>query len=305
MPTHHTRQGITARCPAVSLFAFFIGTLMLAPSAAYAQQVGYIVLLPTAGERVQVFLNGEDQGIHGSAERTISLAPGSYLFEARLEGVIAHVEPISLNRDQIVQVSLGRDPMVRLDRGPTPGEPITRGRVMIQHLDPVSVDIRHNGRQVAQTPGLLNLPTGDVVVTVGTTRVCLNISAGQMGRVLVRGGQVQDMDGVRPCRTGTDTAGEPSRPPELQNPARVASMLQRVYPALLRDARVSGTVHLWCRVSHEGAVERFVVSRSSGFEAFDAAAISVAIALRFSPALDRGIPVATWVEVPLVFEVSR
>lgn len=92
--------------------------------------------------------------------------------------------------------------------------------------------------------------------------------------------------------------------PELRNKAEVAQALMRYYPPMLRDAGISGTVKVWFFIDADGRVVRTRVNVSSGYEAFDAAAVKVAKLMRFRPAqnMDRKVPV--WVSIPIVFQIQ-
>jgi TonB family protein len=93
--------------------------------------------------------------------------------------------------------------------------------------------------------------------------------------------------------------------PELQNTAEVRDALISHYPPLLRDAGIGGTPVVWFFIDETGVVQRTQLSRSSGYDALDAAALSVATTLRFAPATNRDKPVAVWVEIPIVFTPPR
>jgi periplasmic protein TonB len=89
--------------------------------------------------------------------------------------------------------------------------------------------------------------------------------------------------------------------PELQNTREVQRALERNYPPLLRDAGIGGTPVVWFFIDENGRVLRTQLSRSSGYDALDAAAIQVANQMQFSPALNRDKRVQVWVEIPIVF----
>jgi TonB family protein len=93
--------------------------------------------------------------------------------------------------------------------------------------------------------------------------------------------------------------------PELQNVNEVRDALISSYPPLLRDAGIGGTPVVWFFIDETGVVQRTQLSRSSGYDALDAAALNVASVMQFSPALNRDRVVAVWVEIPIVFTPSR
>ena len=92
--------------------------------------------------------------------------------------------------------------------------------------------------------------------------------------------------------------------PEIRNRREVQAVLMRLYPPLLRDAGIEGTVVVWFFISEEGIVQDSRVSESSGQLQFDEAALKVADVLRFTPALNRDRRVAVWIELPITFQVQ-
>lgn len=89
--------------------------------------------------------------------------------------------------------------------------------------------------------------------------------------------------------------------PELKNADDIRKMLEKNYPTLLRDAGIGGTVLLWVFIDQEGVVQRTLVKTTSGYVAFDEAALTVAPEMKFSPALNRDLYVPVWIEIPLIF----
>lgn len=91
--------------------------------------------------------------------------------------------------------------------------------------------------------------------------------------------------------------------PVLQNPGEIAGLLQKVYPSALRDAGIGGTVVMWIFLDEEGVVRNKQVRESSGYDAFDAAALEVVPMMRFSPAYNRDRRVPVWISLDVLFEV--
>ena len=106
-----------------------------------------------------------------------------------------------------------------------------------------------------------------------------------------------------------ETASETQRPryipyevaPRLINRNETIELLQKVYPTALKNAGVGGSVRLWLYVDERGLVQDCQVDVSSGFEALDAAATTVAHGMRFTPALMRDKPAAVWISQPIDF----
>lgn len=89
--------------------------------------------------------------------------------------------------------------------------------------------------------------------------------------------------------------------PELLNGDEVRRVLEREYPARLKETGTTGTTRIWFLLDVEGRILSRVIDQSSGIADLDAAALRVAQVFRFSGALDRGIPVYVWVSVPIQF----
>jgi protein TonB len=92
--------------------------------------------------------------------------------------------------------------------------------------------------------------------------------------------------------------------PSIQNRGELVRLIRDSYPPALRDAGIGGEVVVWFYIDETGGVQDTRVSRSSGYEALDAAALRVADRFRFTPALNRDNAVAVWVQFPITF-VSR
>jgi protein TonB len=91
--------------------------------------------------------------------------------------------------------------------------------------------------------------------------------------------------------------------PELRNRADVARLLERLYPPLMRDAGLGGTVMMWIFIDGSGTVRKVQVKESSGLLPLDSAAVKVSSAMRFSPAQNRDVKVPVWVALPIQFSV--
>ena len=79
--------------------------------------------------------------------------------------------------------------------------------------------------------------------------------------------------------------------------------MESQYPPLLRDAGVGGTTTVWIFVDDAGSATDLRIDTSSGHQALDDAALRVARAMKFSPALDKETPVAAWIAMPITFQV--
>lgn len=89
--------------------------------------------------------------------------------------------------------------------------------------------------------------------------------------------------------------------PELRNSSAVQAALVRNYPPLLRDAGIGGSPVVWFFIDESGKVIKTQLSKPSGYQALDEAALNVAQLMQFSPAYNRDKKVPVWVEIPIVF----
>lgn len=95
----------------------------------------------------------------------------------------------------------------------------------------------------------------------------------------------------RPGGTGTQGTGEEPAGPTT-GPVRLGGALP-TYPKLAEDAGEEGTVVVTVTISPSGEVQSASVSRSSGHDSLDAAALRAARSWKFKPALQRGKPVVS------------
>jgi periplasmic protein TonB len=98
--------------------------------------------------------------------------------------------------------------------------------------------------------------------------------------------------------TGSGTGSGPTRGPRIVDGGRPA------YPENARNKGWEGTVKLQILVSTEGRVEDVRVVASSGYAELDQAALRAVRAWRFSPALQKGTPVAAWATLPITFDLQ-
>jgi TonB family protein len=106
---------------------------------------------------------------------------------------------------------------------------------------------------------------------------------------------------------GADLASAPQYTPmtvepTLTNRTHVQRVLERQYPANLRDAGIGGTPTVWFFINENGQVINTQLNRSSGYDALDRAAIEVAREMRFTPAENRGQRVPVWISLEIRFE---
>ena len=88
---------------------------------------------------------------------------------------------------------------------------------------------------------------------------------------------------------------------KIEQPTRLYGQTPISYPIQLWDQDMEGQTLLRVRVSDTGAVDSVEVERSSGYEAFDSAAVAGAREMRFSPARRDGERIDVWATVPVHF----
>lgn len=89
--------------------------------------------------------------------------------------------------------------------------------------------------------------------------------------------------------------------PEVRNRRELAQQMQRLYPSILKDAGIGGTVVLGIWIDEEGVVQRAIVARSSGHKQLDEATMKVIDLVEFSPAMNRDRRVAVRMNFPIVW----
>lgn len=92
--------------------------------------------------------------------------------------------------------------------------------------------------------------------------------------------------------------------PELQNLGDVQRALRASYPPLLKAAGIGGRATVWAFIAEDGRVTRSQLASTSGYAALDEAALDVLTVMRFTPARKEGLPVAVWIELPVVFSTD-
>ncbi len=122
------------------------------------------------------------------------------------------------------------------------------------------------------------------------------------GAPLLRGvPEAQPLPEPRPVADAQPWA-EPITPPDLR--AAYLSNPRPPYPLAARRRGLEGRVVLKVEVLEDGSCGRLSVSRSSGHELLDQAALEAVKQWRFVPAHRGGAAVVAWVEVPIVFRLE-
>lgn len=105
---------------------------------------------------------------------------------------------------------------------------------------------------------------------------------------------------------GPDTSVEPMATPytvgpHILNTEEARRAMFAAFPASVRDGGVGGTTTVDLFIDEHGEVQDTRIAQSSGHEAVDEAALTVASMLRFSAALNGDQPVSAWVSHPITF----
>ena len=87
----------------------------------------------------------------------------------------------------------------------------------------------------------------------------------------------------------------------VERPSPLAGAMTIDYPLSLWDQGIEGECLLKVRVNDLGLVDSVVVLDSSGYPAFDSAAIHGARDIRFRPARKSGKRIGVWAQVPVRF----
>jgi TonB family protein len=88
---------------------------------------------------------------------------------------------------------------------------------------------------------------------------------------------------------------------DVDTPPRVARVVKPVYPPLALQARIGGIVVLRVLVSEKGAPSEIEVVRE-GRSGLTEAAVRAVRGWTFDPAVKDGVPVRTWISVPIPFQ---
>lgn len=119
------------------------------------------------------------------------------------------------------------------------------------------------------------------------------------------GVQQSTVERTTPPDEGTYELSAVEEQPRPTNLPDLRRQLERNYPPLLRDARVTGTVQVRMRVTADGTVDaNSITITSSSHEQFNDPTIRSVQRLRFRPAKVNGRPVPVWVELPIQWQVS-
>jgi len=96
----------------------------------------------------------------------------------------------------------------------------------------------------------------------------------------------------------------PPPPPPPPAPAKPKGAVQPDYPEIAQQNGWEGRVIVRAHVTESGDVDDATVSKSSGHQELDDAAVAAVKRTKFEPGTRDGKPVATWVRVPVTFSLQ-
>jgi TonB family protein len=224
-----------------------------------------------------------------------------------VERVTDGYEPVSDEVEGLVAT-----PMVDLaSSDPMGGRPPAGERIEQVPADAPSIDVEARAERMRQAPdgspdALLPdrtelLPTASAYIGKWSTPG--NVAVEQQTRNEPASPGPRNRTAQQPDRDATAQPPATTQP-QLQNLAEIQTLIEREYPSLLRDAGIGGRADVWFLIDATGAIERTQLAHGTGHPTLDEAALRVAAAARFSPALNRGEATSVWVSLPIAF-VSR
>jgi TonB family protein len=104
------------------------------------------------------------------------------------------------------------------------------------------------------------------------------------------------------CR-GAETGNKKfyTTPPRLTNGAQMDSVRQHVYPKELKARGIGGRVEVGVYVTADAKNTKIRVTKGSGIRELDSAAVKVARAMKWDPALNGTKPVSAYIKFPIKF----
>ncbi|HUF67611.1 MAG TPA: TonB family protein [Longimicrobiales bacterium] len=230
----------------------------------------------------------------------------------------------SFGAEPVERAADGYEPAIEEVEGlvPTPmadlaaSEPIEGGRSLAERIEQVtastpSIDVEARAERMRQAPdgspdALLPdrtepLPTASPYI--GKWSSPGTVAVEQQTRNNPASPGPPNQTAQQPERDGTARPPATTQP-QLRNLAEIQTLIEREYPSLLRDAGIGGRADVWFLIDATGAIERTQLAQGTGHPTMDEAALRVASAARFSPALNRGEATSVWVSLPIAF-VSR
>jgi protein TonB len=91
--------------------------------------------------------------------------------------------------------------------------------------------------------------------------------------------------------------------PSLSNKGTIASVMERLYPRLLQDAGIGGTVQLQFVIEPDGSVDMSSVKViDSSNDQLSEASIKAVEKFKFKPGVYKGAPVRVLIQMPITWQ---
>jgi len=246
-----------------------------------------LLVMACEAERPTVPPADEEVAAEGSAAETVSTA-----------GDTDSDEVVILRRDGVVMRGMPAQPEAPEPRDDPPGPLIVVDGVImppdtnIQDLDISSIEVIRGEAAEA----MYGSRAANGVINITTTSEEASEPETDTGERVDDVSDSPSEPGPQPVFTPYEVA------PSVTNREEVAQSLSAEYPAHLRNAGIGGTVLVHLHINESGVVDEVLVSDSSGHVELDDAALRVARTFEFSPALNRDMQVAVWVQIPIQFQ---
>jgi protein TonB len=117
-------------------------------------------------------------------------------------------------------------------------------------------------------------------------------------------GRVGPQEPAPPVAAAAPPSAAPPAPARVELPSSDADYLQNpkpVYPPMSKRLGEQGKVIVRVFIGADGAAQRAEISRSSGFDRLDQAALATVLKWRYVPGKRGGVPEAMWFNVPINF----
>lgn len=147
-----------------------------------------------------------------------------------------------------------------------------------------------------EAPGAV--PSVEVALSLAQQRA-------QGGYIPLSGNEIQpNLSAVASPAPSSRVVIAPEVAPVLNNRQTMLRQMEMLYPAILRDRQIGGTVLLSLLLDEAGTVIESNLRSSSGYSLLDDAAVRIGRSMSFTPAQHQGRQVRTRVEIPLVFDAQ-
>jgi protein TonB len=167
-------------------------------------------------------------------------------------------------------------------------------------------------RQIEQAVANYVIPTpvADTMLDDGLEMLISTDDQRRAGVELLYSGEDDNPGGDNDGSPGGYGADEFIRPPRgkfvhREKEPEMILECQPLYPRLAERAGIEGVVWIEALLDIDGSVRDAVVAKSSGTASLDEAALIAAYKNRFSPAIQKGRPLAIWVTYKVEFILGR